>query len=89
MRTQKRTQNVVYFDVFSDPHERKKLKISMISGWHGSPLTPETGVQLPVGLPVNKKRSCILLATPFFFYKNFISNLENENHTPDTSFLER
>jgi len=42
---------VVYFDAFDDPYERTKLKISIISGWHGSPLTPETGVQVPVGLP--------------------------------------
>jgi hypothetical protein len=36
---------------FYDSNVSKNPGNSLLLGWYGSPLTPEAGVQLPVGLP--------------------------------------
>ena len=38
-------------DASNDSHVAEKRGKSSLLGWYGSPLTPEAGVQLPVGLP--------------------------------------
>lgn len=51
-RTQKWTQNVMSDMTFMTLVLDKKLINSIKMGWYGCSLTPETGVQLPVGLPI-------------------------------------
>ena len=39
-------------DAFNASYVVKNSVNSILVGWYGCPLTPETGVQVPVGLPI-------------------------------------